>query len=399
MRNPTVSKSLDRYPGALALAIVMLALAMPQVSSAFSGQQSARTAELALDRALRDLVTMPGGPPGVIALVQRRRSITVHAFGVREIGTPRTPGRNDSMRVASISKAFSGAAALSLVNGGVLALDDTIGRWLPDLPTSWHAVTLRQLLNHTSGLPDYTESPHLAQALEASPTIAPPPPALLAFVATEPLRFTPGNQYRYSNSENIAVGMMIESATGLSYQEVLEAEVLEPLALRRTALPEGPQLPSPFFHGYDFTDVGTPEDVSEIVAAGWTWASGGIVSTPANLNRFIRGYVRGFLFSKRIRKEQRVWIPGGGSEPPGPGRNSAGVGLFRYQTRCGTVFGHTGNIWGFTQFAAATSNGARSVTVTMSLQRTQNNTGWKRAVFDALRAAEEQAVCAALASE
>ncbi len=340
---------------------------------------------------------MPGGPPGVIALVQRGRSLAVHAFGVAAIGAAGRPRRNDHMRIASVAKAFSGAVALSLVDAGALSLDDTIGQRLPHLPPAWHAVTLRQLLGHTSGLPDFTESQAFVRAVTRSPLVAPPPAVLLAFVADEPLNFTPGTEYRYSNSDNIAVGLMVEAATGMTYEEALRVQVLAPLGLARTSLPAGPEMPDPFIHAYDFDDDGAPEDVSEIVAAGWAWASGGIVSTPANLNRFIRGYVGGRLFGRRVRAEQRRWVPGGGSEPPGPGANSAGLALFRYRTRCGTVLGHTGNTFGFTQFAAATADGTRSVTVSMNLQRTQKSAAWRLAVFQALRAAEERAVCAALA--
>lgn len=111
----------------------------------------------------------------------------------------------------------------------------------------------------------------------------------------------------------------------------------------------------------------------------------------------MRGCVRGRLYGQRLRTEQRRWIPGAHSEPPGPGWNSAGLGLYRYQTRCGTVYGHTGNTFGYTQFAAATADGMRSVTVSISLQRTQNSQDWPLTVFETLRMTEEQAVCAALA--
>jgi D-alanyl-D-alanine carboxypeptidase len=81
--------------------------------------------------------------------------------------------------------------------------------------------------------------------------------------------------------------------------------------------------------------------------------------------------------------------------PPGPGKNSAGLGIFRYQTRCGTVWGHTGNFFGYTQFMAASANGRRSVTVSVNEQLTP--TEGAPGVFEALRRAEERAVCAALA--
>lgn len=379
----------------LALGVLGVVSSSPPAHAA--ARPSARTADAALDRALRELVAMPGGPPGVIALVQRGRSLAVHAFGVADVGATRTPRQHDPMRIASVAKAFSGAVALSLVDAGVLSLDDTIGQRLPDLPVRWHAVTLRQLLQHTSGLPDFTANEAFRRAFVQSLQVAPPPAALLEFVADEPLHFAPGTRYLYSNSDNIAVGLMMQAATGTSYEDALQVQVAQPLGLARTSLPAGPEMPAPFFHGYDLDDDGAPEDVSELAAAGWAWASGGIISTPANLNRFIRGYVGGKLFRRQVRAQQRRWAPNGGSEPPGPGTNSAGLALFRYQTRCGTVLGHTGNTLGFTQFAAATPDGTRSVTVSISLQRTQNSTGWPLAVFQALRAAEVHAVCAALA--
>jgi D-alanyl-D-alanine carboxypeptidase len=150
----------------------------------------------------------------------------------------------------------------------------------------------------------------------------------------------------------------------------------------------------PFIHGYDLSEQ-PPEDVSELVAAGWSWASGGIVSTPADLNDFIRGYVGGKLFDERTRAKQRRVIEGGSSEPPGPGKNSAGLGIFRYETRCGTVWGHTGNTAGYTQFMAASPNGRRSVTVSINSQLAPP-VGDPDA-FKALRRAEGLAVCAALA--
>jgi len=393
MKNPC------QLPARLVILLITMFLATPLTASATFLGNSARSADAALDRALRRLVAMPGGPPAAIAIVQRDKSLAVHAFGVSKIGIQRKPRKEDYMRIASIAKAFSGAAALALVDTGVLALNDTIGEWLPEFPADWSTVTLRQLLNHTSGLPDFTENEAFRIEVMKSPLVAPPPPALLEFVANEPPNFRPGTRYRYSNSDNIAVGLMIEAATGMRYRDVLKERVAKPLRLGRTSLPEGAELPNPFIHGYDFEDNGAPEDVSEIFAAGWAWASGGIVSTPADLNRFIRGYVRGTLFNRRIRAAQRTWVPGGGSEPPGPGRNAAGLGLFRYQTRCGTVFGHTGNTFGYTQFAAATSDGRRSVTVSMSLQRTQKSRGREFAVFKALRVAETRAVCAALVRE
>ena len=120
-----------------------------------------------------------------------------------------------------------------------------------------------------------------------------------------------------------------------------------------------------------------------------------MVSTPTELNDFVRVYVGGELLDAHTRDLQRQVVEGGNSEPPGPGKNSAGLGIFRYQTRCGTVWGHTGNLFGYTQFMAASPNGRRSVTVSVNEQL--NTVLGAPGVFDALRRAEGKAVCAALA--
>jgi D-alanyl-D-alanine carboxypeptidase len=287
------------------------------------------------------------------------------------------------------------------VSKGTLSLDDTIGDLLSDLPEppppAWSRVTLRQLLNHTSGLPDFTKSGAFREALLVSPTKAKPPETLLTYAydlnGGKPL-FTPGTKYRYSNSDNIAVALMVEAATGKTYDDQLRKQVYAPLGLRKTSLPSGTQLRTPFIHGYDLSEH-PPEDVSKITAAGWAWASGGIVSTPSDLNTFIRGYVKGKLYDLQTRAQQRKVFEGGHSEPTGPGKNSAGLGIFRYKKKCGTVWGHTGNIpGGYTQFMAASPNGKRSATVSINAQIAPP-VGDPDA-FKVLRRAEGLAVCTAL---
>jgi D-alanyl-D-alanine carboxypeptidase len=363
--------------------------------SAAFGKEQAKSADAALDRALKDLVAMEGGPPGVIAVVQRGQHRKVHTFGVRNIKSGLPIRVDDRMRIASVAKAFSGGVALSLVSEGKLSLHDTIGKWLRELlPEAWWEVTLRQLLNHTSGIPDLLSDPGVQKAFEASPKKAPPPEELLSLMENVDLLFDPGSEYRYSNTDNIVVALMVEAATGKSYEDQLRKQVYRPLGLKKTSLPRGTNLRKPFIHGYD-TSKQPPEDVSKDLAAGWAWASGGIVSTPADLNAFIRGYVGGKLFDERTQAKQRRVIEGGSSEPPGPGMNSAGLAIFRYETRCGTVWGHTGNFLGYTQFAAASADGRRSVTVSINAQHTL--VSGSPVVFEALRRAEELAVCAALA--
>ncbi|WP_097993632.1 serine hydrolase domain-containing protein, partial [Streptomyces sp. f51] len=338
---------------------------------------------------LQALVDTPGGPPGAIAVLTTDGRSEVYRAGTSQLGTGRPPRTTDHMRIASTAKAFSGSVALQLTQRGALGLDDTIGRRLPKLPAAWHRVTLRQLLNHTSGLPDYTEDPTFIAELTADPRRHFDSRRLLDYVAGDPLRFRPGSAYRYSNSDNIAVALMAEAVTGQRYEKLLAELVYRPLGLRDTSLPQGYRLPTPYLHGYAVDQPGAPEDVSTVLSASGVWASGGIVSTPRDLGAFIRGYAGGLGLGPAVRKQQLSFVAGS-SEPAGPGRNKAGLAVFSYATRCGTVYGHTGNFPGYTQLAAATKDGKRSLTVSLT---SQVNSATNPRLLATLRKLQEDFVC------
>ncbi|THA76126.1 class A beta-lactamase-related serine hydrolase [Streptomyces sp. A0642] len=346
----------------------------------------------ALRGQLRELTEAPGGPPGVIAVLTRGTRTEIFRAGVAETGTDRPIEATDHMRIASTAKAYSGAVSLQLVDRGKLRLNDTIGRVLPRLPRAWHQVTLRQLLNHTSGLPDYSEAPEFLSLLTADPRRHFDSRRLLDFVAAEPLNFRPGARYAYSNSDNIAVALMAEAVTGRRYEDLLARLVYRPLGLRGTSLPQGYRMPPPYMHGYDVSPPAPPEDVSEVLSASGVWASGGIISTPKDMTAFVRAYAGGKLISDRTRRRQLAWV-NGASEPAGPGENKAGLAIFRYTTRCGVVYGHTGNFPGYTQLIAATPDGKRSLTFSLTTQVNKTN---KPGLLARLRTVEENFVCALL---
>ncbi|WP_405812884.1 beta-lactamase family protein [Streptomyces sp. NBC_01390] len=380
-----------RLPVGAALVYACLA---PLVYAPAEADTPGPATDRALQSQLEELVNAPGGPPGVITVLQRGNSRRVIRAGVADLDTGRPTEPTDHMRIASTAKAFSGAVALRLVDRGALRLEDTIGRRLPALPRAWHAVTLRQLLTHTSGLPDYSRSEEFLSILRADPHHHFDSRRLLDFVAGEPLLFPPGSRYQYSNSDNIAVALMAEAATGKRYEELLRWLVHRPLGLRDTSLPQGFEMPEPYMHGYDVPvqPPAAPEDVSELIGASGVWASGGIISTPRDMTRFIRGYAGGALISRATLREQRRWVDGA-SEPAGPGTNKAGAAIFRYTTRCGVVLGHTGNTPGYTQLIAATPDGERSLTFSLT---TQVNEATKPQLLERLREIEENFVCALL---
>jgi D-alanyl-D-alanine carboxypeptidase len=299
------------------------------------------------------------------------------------------------MRIASVSKAFSGAVALALVDRGRLSLDDTIGDWLPDLPPAWSQVTLRQMLSHTGGLPSYTKNEAFLDHFVANLRKPITKEGIITFLAGEPLDFPAGSRYEYSNTDNIVVAMMAEAATGRSYEQLLDRFVTRPLGLSDTELPRGTRLPAPRINGYE--TLPQVDDMTTCCAMSYLSASGGIYSTPEELTRFIRAYVGGELFGRAERRAQFSFRAGASSDPPGPGEGSGGLALFRYRTRCGTVFGHSGNFFGYTQFTVATRNGRRALTFSVNRQLSPDlTTPFAPQAFRALRKAYGAAVCTLL---
>ena len=368
---------------------LMAAVATPAGAAGGTGSTSS------LSRGLDKLVTMSGGPPGAIALVQVGQEVTVTTAGVGNTVTKTPISANDVVRIASVSKAFNGAVALALVAKGELHLRDTIAERLPGLPASWGKVTLAELLHHTSGLPDYIKSEAFIDVLRADPHAVLTPTQLLGYVTDQAPDPAPGTEYHYSDTDNIVVGLMVEAVTGDTYEQALAEDVTAPLQLPDTTLPDGPDLTEPYVHGYEFEPGDpAPVDISTYLNPGLAWASGGMLSTPAELNTFMRAYVRGALTDAATRTRQFRFVPGS-SGPPGPGTNAAGLAIFRYRTGCGTVYGHTGNFPGYTIFAAATSDGSRSVTVIVNEQLNDNPV---TPVFTQLRHVDGLGVCAALQS-
>jgi D-alanyl-D-alanine carboxypeptidase len=370
-------------------ATVALALAASLMLAASTASAAPTTADV--QRGLEHLVDAPAGPPGAIATMYSNGRLTVLRAGQANVKHRRPPRPADHMRIASVAKAFSGAVALNLVRAGKLGLDDTIAQRLTGMPAAWDAVTVRQLLNHASGLPDYSQSKGFHEQVKKDPRGYVSPQTVIDWVRAAPLEFSPGSIYEYSNTDNIVIGLIVEAITGETYAKALQRFVFIPAHLRQTSLPIKAGLRQPFIHGYFVSPGERPEDVSTLLSPSGAWASGGIVSTPRDLNTFIRSYLGLEFFDRAQQREQMRFVPGGESSPPGPGENSAGLALFRYKTKCGTVYGHTGNFPGYVQWAAATADGRRAVTTSFNIPAPTGK------LLAQMRNLQATAVCALLA--
>lgn len=381
---------------AIAFAAAALAASLSACGSSTTtsptGDASASGSD-ALRTALEQL-TSGGAVPGALALVDTPAGTVTLTSGTADVATGAAMSDTAATRIASVSKAFNGAVVLKLAEKKQLQLTDTIGSLLPDLPSSWRDVTVAQLLQHTSGLPDYIKSPAFIADLTTNPQMQRTPQQLLEYVAGEAPAFTPGTDYLYSDTDNIVAGLIAEQVAGKPYDRLLDDLVYAPLSLQNTSLPSDTALPDGHIHGYEVSSEGatpTTEDVSTLINPSLAWASGGMVSTAADLNTFIRSYAAGAQISPALRTAQQRWVPGAGG-PPGPGVNSSGLALYRYETSCGTWLGHTGNMPGYTLFAAADADGKRSVVVAVN---TQINAKAQPQLFEHLLAVENAALCSA----
>jgi D-alanyl-D-alanine carboxypeptidase len=341
-----------------------------------------------LQRDLDAIVAAKGGPPGIAVLIDRGPHSEFLAAGTAGGGVVPSPRLH--FRIASVSKAFNALLAVKLAGRG-LPLTETLRESIPGVLPAAEGVTLRQLLQHTSGLAEYIQAPAFGEQLGADPTRYFSPLELTAFVRDEPLEFTPGSKYHYSDTDNIAAGLMEEKVSGMPYEQLLAKRVFGPLGMRDSSLPRTQKMPRPFMHGYEVEPGKQPEDVSELLNPAGAWASGGIVSTPVDLAHFASAYVPTMLSA--TRGLTGAFRPGSPS-PPGPGKNFAGLGIFRYRTGCGTVYGHTGSFPGYRVFLAARADGFRSVVFVANAQIVPGQ--GSRQVAKAITKAQARAVCRAL---
>jgi D-alanyl-D-alanine carboxypeptidase len=334
------------------------------------------------------------GVPGAVARVRDRSRITVATAGVADLRTGRVLGPSDPFRVGSITKTFVAAVVLQLAAEHRLNLGDNVEDWLPGLLPYGENVTVRELLQHTSGIPDHM-SGATADALLA-PLLEDPghrftPVELVRSVVGRPLQSQPGSRWAYSNTNYILLGLIVERVTGKPLARALDERIIRPLALRGTSLKSGAPLPVRSVRGYllpgnPFLPVpaGRPFDVTGINPS-FTWAAGALVSTTRDLDRFYQALLSGRLVPASLLAEMTA------SRPITAG-SGYGLGLLRISTPCGPAYGHDGEIFGFTSLALTTQDTQRSVVLLATTSHPSE--GRPATILDALLSLATETLCA-----
>jgi D-alanyl-D-alanine carboxypeptidase len=302
--------------------------------------------------------------PGMIVLIKSAKQGDWSAtFGTAEIDQMVPMSMDDYFRIGSNTKTMTSTVILQLVQEGKLRLDDPIAKYRPDVPNGQN-ITIAQLSEMRSGLFNFSLDQEFNETLDADPQKAWTPNELLAIGFAHPPDFAPGEQFEYSNTNIILLGVVIEQLTGMSVSDAFQKRIFEPLGLTHTYLPKNTDasLPDPHAQGYQFgTNAETIESSrlppAQLAAAlngtlkpinytdanpSWGWTAGAAISIPDEMATYAKALIVGGLLDAKTQQLRLQSIqPIDPSQPNGPGY---GLGLIEFAPH---VYGHDGGLPGY----------------------------------------------------
>ncbi|WP_230687065.1 serine hydrolase domain-containing protein [Catellatospora vulcania] len=300
------------------------------------------------------------GMPGVFAEAVDGRHRQSAAAGLADVTTGASVRPGMRHRVGSITKTFTATVLLQLAGEGRLRLDAPIGHYLPAYARP--GVTVRMLLNHTSGIADYDHVIFATDAsLEENRRRTFTPAELAAIGLGQPPTTEP---WSYSNTNYVLAGMILEKITGHPVAHEITKRIIRPLGLRHTYLPgTGTRIHGPHAAAYIPWYDGALVDFADYNMS-WAWAAGELVSTTGDLNTFYRALLTGRLLRPAQLAQMQTtvpWVPGA------PEYGGYGLGLYSNALPCGLVWGHDGLVLGHATISWHSPDGRRQVTVAQNM--------------------------------
>jgi D-alanyl-D-alanine carboxypeptidase len=315
------------------------------------------------------------GVPGVLAEVRTGDRQLRGTSGVADLDSRQPVNGNGFFRIGSNTKTFLSVVVLQLVAEHRLSLDDTVGHWLPGVAhghgNDGGKITVRELLQHTSGLHDYTDdlqaqitSPEAYRQLEFRQFSR---PDLLDIALAHRPDNAPGAAWNYSNTNYILLGMVIEKVTHDSWENQVTRRIIIPLGLHHTYAPgTSTRLPRPHATGYLIFDKNTRVDTT---AENMSWAdsAGALISTAADLTRFWSAIGRGALLGPAQTREMRQTVPATGGDSASVPGSRYGLGIFFIPLSCGGGYwSHEGDVPGYNTIGAVSSDGRTTVALSVN---------------------------------
>ncbi len=277
--------------------------------------------------------------PGIVALViDRKRGFTwEYGTGVSDIPNNLPANINYTYRIGSVTKTFTITVLLQLVGEGRLSLDDKLAKFFPQYPKA-DSISVRSLCNMTSGIANYTGQPFFDE-MWANPTRIWFPDELAARGFASGFDSIPPGEYKYSNTNTILAGRIIEKITNRTLEQEINTRIIQPLGLQSTGfLTSGIQLPGTHGRGYYFINYVPGQDLTEYFDLSTYWAAGSVYSKPHELAVYARALVAGGLLpdslqQKRLNNDFNYTTP----------KDGYGLGIYRH----GSFYGHSGELQGF----------------------------------------------------
>jgi len=350
--------------------LLLIVIAGFGIATPAAAAPTATPTQQALDKLVAD------GVPGAIALERHNGKATRSAAGVRNLATGEPIRATDRFRIGSITKSFVSTVVLQLAAERRLSLDDSVERWLPGVVPNGAGITIRELLNHTSGLYDYLDLPFYVQLLH-DPLRTWRPSQLVELAVAHPPLFAPGTSWSYSNTNYILLGMIVTKTQRLPRALQMAGPVLAvyrrliaPLRLWHTSFPlTNPNIAGPHPHGYL---IGAPPEwglppVLDTTRTdpSWAWTAGAIVSTLDDVADIHRALFGGRLLAAEQQRELQKTVPAG------PGLDY-GLGVFRLDTPCGVAWGHDGGTPSAVSVSLTSPDGTRQA----ALAATSDQNTW-----------------------
>ncbi|MEU8239429.1 serine hydrolase domain-containing protein [Actinoplanes missouriensis] len=350
------------------------------------------------------------GAPGVLVELDTSRGDVRVRSGYGNVAKSTPVPWDAKFRIGSFTKPFVAATVLQLVGERRLSLDDKVERFLPGLirgnGNDGRRITVRQLLQHTSGLPEYTNAMAAMgteQGFQESRLRTWSNAELVGLAMQFPADFAPGSRWSYSNTGYVAASMIIEKVTGHTWQQEVRDRIVRPLGLRNTYLPgTTPTIPRPHAVGYQrFPGPdATPEDPrygepidATLLNPSLAGPAGEMISTADDANTFLRALVTGKVLKRaQLVEMQRTVETDDNLRGRWPGARY-GLGIVWADNSCGGYWSHGGDIPGFMTRNGVSPDGSRSVTVSINTDSLKPDAGVQMPAVDITTDLVDHALC------
>ncbi|EJR62210.1 MULTISPECIES: serine hydrolase domain-containing protein [Bacillus cereus group] len=326
-------------------------------SSLQTSTQSDRTS---VKNAIRDALQL--GYPGILANISKGGKTWSYAAGIADVRTKKPMKADFRFRIGSVTKTFIATVLLQLSGENRLNLDDSIEKWLPGVIQGngydGNQITIRQILNHTSGIADYMNSKDFdIMDTKKSYTAE----EFVKMGISLPPEFAPGKGWSYSNTGYVLLGILIEKVTGNSYAEEIENRIIEPLDLSNTFLPGNSSVIPGTKHARGYIQLDGASELKDVTYINPGSSDGDMISTADDLNKFFSYLLSGKLLKEQQLNQMLTTVP---TDREGTGY---GLGIVEFKLPNGvSVWGHRGSVLGFSTFVGGTLGGKHTLAVNLN---------------------------------